>query len=493
MRATDVLPGLEAPRKPRGGYRLIKVEKLALAWWCLKERAIRLVDLRLWFACHELSSRRCGLKTGQSPRFALGELKALTGLSQKRLRPGLARLQAAGLLVWDEVGIDFPELPENSGAPELASFRAMLEAIPNNRRNVPVPRRILRLLAGGARPVLIATILGHLLRCLYFRAGRCEGRGRCKASWIASVFGVDLRRVKEARKELVSLGWLVPHEAAQWELNRWGATMTINLDWARLDGVRATPGVGGPAPAVPAGPELPPPPAVSGPELPPPVPDREPLAGAKNQKPASAGRPTGVLTSNGERKEKAPNLRDVVTEDLRDTGRTLELYRQAVEEGLVTSSESDRLRVLAAAEHARVVGTKNPSGLFVRLLRSKLWHFMTQDDEDAASARLKRHLFGDRGGARGQGPSPSPALRPVATGGAGLSADARLVREVIAAARQAGFKGDPYHLLRRESAEWTRERYDLATRDLEASGCGSQNQRIGGAFSSVGMIMPKVL
>ena len=102
---------------------------------------------------------------------------------------------------------------------------------------MPVPRRILRLLAGGARPALIATILGHLLRCLYLKSGKCSARGRVKASWIAETFGVGLRRVKEARQELIAMGWLIPLEAGQWELNRWGAHVRINLDWSRLDGI----------------------------------------------------------------------------------------------------------------------------------------------------------------------------------------------------------------------------------------------------------------
>ena len=72
-------------------------------------------------------------------------------------------------------------------------------------------------------------------------------------------------------------------------------------------------------------------------------------------------------------------------EDLRDTGRLLDLYDQAVARGWVTASERDRLRFVAAAEHARVIGTRNPCGLFVRLVRGGLWHFVTQDDEEAAS------------------------------------------------------------------------------------------------------------
>ena len=64
-----------------------------------------------------------------------------------------------------------------------------------------------------------------------------------------------------------------------------------------------------------------------------------------------------------------PDLRNVVPEDLKDTGRLLDLYEQAVELGLVTDSEHDRLRFVAAAEHARIIGTRNPCGLFVRLVR----------------------------------------------------------------------------------------------------------------------------
>ena len=83
-----------------------------------------------------------------------------------------------------------------------------------------------------------------------------------------------------------------------------------------------------------------------------------------------------------------------IAEDLRDTGRLLELYNQAVGLGLVTASKCDRLRFVAAAEHARVIGTRQPvPDLFVRLVRGGLWHFATHDDETAASMRLRQHLL----------------------------------------------------------------------------------------------------
>src|SRR5205085_422562 len=102
-------------------------------------------------------------------RFAFDELQGLTGLSPRRLGESVRRLEAAGMLSWSESAIAFPASPEDVPLPDRDAFGRFLDRIPNHRRRVPVPRRILRLLAGGARPALIATILGHLIRCLYLK------------------------------------------------------------------------------------------------------------------------------------------------------------------------------------------------------------------------------------------------------------------------------------------------------------------------------------
>src|SRR4051794_1401702 len=228
------------PRKPKGGYQLIPAVHLALAWWCYREKLIRLADLRAWFAAWEMRARRCRRPGPLPRRFGLEELRGLTGLSPRRLQESLRRLAAAGLLSWSESAIQFPASPHALPPPHRAAVGRSLARLPTPRRRVPVPRRILRLLAGGARPVLIATVLGHLLRCLYLKQGKCSARGRVKASWIADTFGVALRRVKEARRELIAMGWLIPLDAGQWELNRWGAHVRINLEWSRLDGLPPT-------------------------------------------------------------------------------------------------------------------------------------------------------------------------------------------------------------------------------------------------------------
>jgi hypothetical protein len=50
---------------------------------------------------------------------------------------------------------------------------------------------------------------------------------------------------------------------------------------------------------------------------------------------------------------------------------------------------------VATAETALVRGTRDPCGLFVRLVRGGLWHRITQGDKDAVHRRLKGCCFGD--------------------------------------------------------------------------------------------------
>lgn len=419
------------PSKPEGGFRFLTVFELVLLWRAYKTGLIRLADLRVYFACLEMDTRRCvSASAKKTNRFTVEELCKLVGLDPKRAKQSLCRLKAAKLLAWSEERLEFASSCATARSGELPGFAEMLGRTPNHRRRIPAPRRILRLLAGGARPSLIAAVLGHMLWCLYYREGRCEPRGRVKASWIAEVFEVDLRRVKEARGELIEMKWLIPLEAGQIARNKWGGHFEINLNWSRLKILPEpfilneanfnshVPPFEASAPAISAhsvsgdlsaGQKSPPPTARFAPKSPPPLDDRKPLTEEKrDQKPACGGekisgnfsipiQPRESLAASKTVKAKAllpPALSNVLLEDLKDTGRLLELYQQAVKRGLVKDCEGDRLKFVAAAEHARVVGTKNPPGLFVRIARSGLWRFITQDDEDAAQERLKRHFHG---------------------------------------------------------------------------------------------------
>jgi len=65
-----------------------------------------------------------------------------------------------------------------------------------------------------------------------------------------------------------------------------------------------------------------------------------------------------------------------------------------VTRGFPNASEHSRLVFVGVAEKALMRGTRNPCGLFRRLVERKLRHHITQDDEDSAHRRLKEHLYG---------------------------------------------------------------------------------------------------
>ena len=315
---------------------------------------------------------------------------------------------------------------------------------------------------------------------MFYKRGLCHPKGCVKASWIAEVFGISERAVKGQRQHLVALGWLLPQKTSQRTLNGHGLWVTINLAWDAL--TEAKERLYEPVVEQPGGGEGAQEPALPPAEIPakhsrPPqeqassnvhslvnTPEPLPRGGSKNQEPASGGT-TGVYISESESKKTEapadrPTLRDVKPEDLRDPARLLDLHTQAVDAGYVPPSEASRLNFFAAANHARVIGSRNPPGLFVRILRSGLWSFLTQDDEDVARVQLRRVLYPEGASVelpRGEAPRPSP----------GISADARFVRDVTAQLRQRGIpESSIWRLVNRERPEWTRERWDAALAEL---------------------------
>lgn len=214
--------------KPLGGFVFISVRQLCRAWVAYQQRNIRIMDLWVWFAAHELVARRCQVKSGQAVHYTEGELTRLVGGTQN-LSHSVRRLAQADLLRWEETQITFPD--DRSPMDEAEAVTAMLEQIPNAHRRIPVPRRMIRYIAGGCHKVSLATLAGHLIRCLYYRNGQYCADGHCKARWIAEVFGVSLRQVKHARQMLEDIGLLERHDAPQWVLNSYGPDITINLQW----------------------------------------------------------------------------------------------------------------------------------------------------------------------------------------------------------------------------------------------------------------------
>jgi hypothetical protein len=510
-----------------GGFVRIPVGQLLAAWFACQGLDLGIGHFRAYLACHEMLKRRAFAAKHVQPAFGFAELAGLLGVTLERARLLNYQLVDAGLLACTESSITFPDQPP---IPDDL-FAPFANSIGRGSGMLTVPRRLLRFLVKGASAATIAVALGGLFRCASCRHGQPNSWGRFKASWIATAFRVGLRQVKDARKQLVDLGWLiidVEGNNRQSAMNRWGRAYRINLDWSPTAARSAPPP---PAPAAPSAPPLPDrnppreefkdqnpasggpagvqlsqgeggtvipeianPPAATPPVTPPspapvvlaspvpvvlasPAPAQSPTpattptspttgspAVSPPERPAATPRPSPVVPDPVPAPGglPAPRLDDVRVEDLKDTGRLMDLLGQAVARGMVSGSEADRLRLVGAAEHALAIGQGNPAGLFVYLIRGKLWRYLTQDDEDRANVRIKAFLRGpERPRVAAMGlPRPS---------GPSLSEDAKVVREIRAAFIRAGIFRDPFPEFHRRNPEWSRERWDAAMAELEGA------------------------
>ena len=455
--------GLECvtARKPAGGYCFIAVVQLYMVWWAYRHQRIRLLDLRTWFAAHEMVARRCQLAQGHAPAYTYDELHQLVaGIGGEHVRASLRRLDTQGLLTWSPTTITFANAPDVWPDQDCRAFRSMLDGIPNHRRRVPVPRRTLRFLASCRRRVLIATILGHLLRCLYFRQGHCVGSGFCPASWIVTVFGVSLRNVKLARHHLAEIGWFTLRETPHWVRTQWGQKVHLNLAW---------PGTTSAGSHASTAPRTAPPAEFSPSQLAPLDSYQKLPEGFLHQKPA-ARRPAGAFSQHVPAKS-PPTLRHITLQDLHHTDRLLTLCQEATREGLLTGSEASRLQFVAMAEHVLARPTRNPGGLFAALLRQRLWQVITQPEEDAARRRL--HAYTDAAAwpitflAPGSEPIGA-AVRKATAAPAPLSHDALVVRTLTADLSRVGRTGNLLPLVQHHGylQDWTRERWEQAGQEL---------------------------
>ena len=311
-----------------------------------------------------------------APSFREKELILLVGGGTTgKVKKGIQRLEALGLLEWSRNCISVDTAKAEIALQDSDEWLDILSLVKNNRRKIPVPRKMIRYLARSRSVSLHMTTWGHMLRCLYYRKDRCVSGGKTKLSWLVQVFHGDHRNIKKARKHLIDIGWLEPVESSQISLNRWGLQTLINLHWN-----------------IPGNESISPPLKKHNDANSPPLIDRK-LSYSKrviNQKPQRA---TGVKTKT--RVHFKPTLKHITLEDLRDPMLLDQLYWQAIEARSLPHSEFNRLLWFAAAEHSLSAGKQNPCGLFVSLYTKKLWHHITQEQEDYAKAKLKKLDFGE--------------------------------------------------------------------------------------------------
>lgn len=338
-----------AAAKPAGGFRFMYEQAIFRAWHALQDGRIGLRDFRVWLACHELRARRCVVGDSRVPNYTLEELGTLVGgVGGEHLRRSLRALERENIVTFDGRSIDLtPGLDRGQRG-----------------RLIPVPRPVLRHLCRATGRAYLATALGHLLRCLFYRTGECRSGGWCKSSWVADTFGVALRAVKDARQKLVRLGILLLAHADQLRLNRFGKPVLVSLEWGSRSAPRK---------------------AESTTESAPPR-EHKKLSSrrSEHQKPARAADPAGART-----RVKEPDLNNITVEDLKDPWRLAALFKQARLRGWVRKTEAEILGFFAAAAHALRVGTQNPAGLFRWLLAERRWSMVSNADEDHARALIR--------------------------------------------------------------------------------------------------------
>lgn len=398
-------PSLQHTPKPatqvEGGYVILTTVQVLMAWHLYLVGELQLRDVRTWLALFEVQARRRFLSPGRSPRYRFRELVALLGRS-RGTRSSLRRLQALGLFHRDQAGLHLAKSPDSLNLPSLQGFWERLALVPARTTKIPLPRRVLRFMAGGTSRVETACILGHALRCLFLKKeGKVVSSGVCKGSWIAEVFAVNASCVRAARSRLCSIGLLETKATHQVVQNRWGARTMFNLSWSgsapvgegETRSVQAQKCTQKQHPQAPEVTVFATPLGVTS-DLP--TEGSNQTSGTPNRTGVQAGqdqtRKRKPETNVGEgRGLPAPNLEHILRADLCSTSRLLALHQQASGRGLAPRGERGELEVLGLAEHAIRYATKNAPGLFARLLREQRWSFITHDDEMRAHARLREY------------------------------------------------------------------------------------------------------
>jgi hypothetical protein len=351
------------------GYRLIRAEQLFGVLGALNTGQITFRAFRTYIGCVELLARREAADRVAAPsriarqrRFLQSELSELVDVEEGRpIMRELSELETAGLLTFTERAITISE----DGVQQINLVNLLGSR--GAKRLVPVPRRILRLLASCTRPALAKTIVAYLLRGLSLsKRGEVRGAGTVKISWVCKLCQISERAARGARAELIRIGWITKDTGSyQRKLNRDGAYFVINTAWRLVSKRFAPPGTENWTGSAP------------------PREIQETPNGSKNQKPAYAA--SGVQME----RLKSPTLQDIQPEDLKIPRRVEELYRLAIQAGWLEHSEANVRNFVCAALRATRAGGK-VGAIFVGIVRRRLWHHITQDQESRALAVLNR-------------------------------------------------------------------------------------------------------
>ena len=380
----------------RGGYKTITITQLGNLFHALKSGEITWLAARTWFAGLEMvaireAAARCrrfqrGARRKATPvRFSRVELSELTGLTPRAIAHALGQLRVCGLAEFTTARI----VMGNSPVPKALEFIQELSGGRSVNRPVPVPRSVLRFLASQPTAALGKVMLGYVCRGLSIArsGGAINSSGSVKATWLVEMLGLSERSVRYAQLELRSLGWIGKDTGSkQWKLNRDGAWFCINLEWAPVAGqgvaFETEVGASHGAPIARPTPE-------SCTPVAPPIEDRKTPSESKDQGTASGIFKTDAKTNSKTSQPNSatlppPTLREIRREDLQSQERLRALLGQAIAKGWLKNCQADVLNFFGAAVRARNATNGDPVRIFVSLVRRRLWHHITQAQEDEA-------------------------------------------------------------------------------------------------------------
>lgn len=444
-----------------GGFLKLHTMELCALWSCLQGRRIRALDVRTYLSALEVRHRRNFLSEGRRGRYALREIEGLVGkVGELKLRASIARLERAGLMTWTGDGPQFYGPLDGLCQESAARARAMFALMPKGRRFMPLPRRCLRLMAGGVKRSVLASMFGHLLRCVHHsKAEGWNGVGACKASWLSETFGISLSSARAARSHLIEeLGWLSPVEAPQWYMNRYGGKFKVNLRWNLDTPASVGEGQSGELSTAKSGP----PSAKSG------GPESKQTFPTETIQPSDPGAPRPrVDSSKGILEGGKPRLQKIQREDLRKVERVMVLFDQATVDPAwkrkgwsPADSYLERLNWAAAARRAHVRGGTNPCGLFVHLVSQRKWEHICNEDEQAVRRELALWMNPE--------PSASAETKGGRLGHKRLSPDGAIIRHVEAQLHSKQVLCSQAHVDQQlERSGWSTERVAQAREDLE--------------------------
>lgn len=433
-------------------------------------------QLRVYFAAHEIAERRRYTSPehrGAKPLYTSDELARLVGgrgspKALRELRADVKALRRLGLVSIGKHAIVFAVSADQITVDDMTGFWSMFNEMPNRRRSVPVPRRLLRALAAGFSRAVTALVLAVLIRGLFWhkQSGDYRTDGRYKLSWVAEHFDISRRAATDARTRLIGLGWLEPLDVNQWEMNAWGVRDRIVTEWSHTAATTSTTeAVGGSEPEDRAAESATQNRVFAPRSASPDLTDSLSLTGDKKTRRLPTRERSGVSLGStlGSRKKRTirrgngePNIRDIQASDLGDVGRLLELHRQAIVLGLASGSEAGRLDFMALAQRARCRG-KRAGALFYWLLRERKQAFITHADEEDAARLLREHYNGPRSQDREWWGGEPPAPRPKPPE---FTDDERTVIACLRVAQQRRLD-DPFRAAQMAKG-WTRGQWEAA-------------------------------